>query len=160
MFKIYYLVSKNDPLDFWNLEIKGNSFTIFTYDKTDLDFEIEESQTFETDDLCFQEAEKLIREKLDNGYEAVSPETLQRIDQLEDKLGDLAMEYRASDLGSEEEIISDYHKVLNILFQKNLIHFWPQRPDSDSLLPDEHMPKFYRDHWDRRIQKWKMKNWK
>lgn len=118
MFKIYYLVSKNDPLDFWNLEIKGNSFTIFTYDKTDLDFEIEESQTFETDDLCFQEAEKLIREKLDNGYEAVSPETLQRIDQLEDKLGDLAMEYRASDLGSEEEIISDYHKVLNILFQK------------------------------------------
>ncbi|EMJ94332.1 hypothetical protein LEP1GSC198_1508 [Leptospira kirschneri str. JB] len=156
MFKIYYLVSKNDPLKFWNLEITGNSFTIIYGDMADLHTETEETQVFETDEICFQKAEKLLREKLNSEYQEVDPKTLQRIDQLEDLLGSLAMKYRACDLESEEEkkIISEYHKVLNILFGRDLIHFWSQRPDHDSCLPDELMPKFYRDHHrDRQIRR-------
>ncbi|WP_061244406.1 hypothetical protein [Leptospira noguchii] len=150
---LIYLVSKSDPLLFWNLEITGNSFTVISCDESGLD--TEKTQVFETDEICFQEAEKLLREKLNNGYKKVSPETLQRIDRLEDRLGSLAMKYRAGDLGPKEEkkIISEYHKVLNILFQRDLIHFWSQRPDLDSCLPDELMPKFYRDHWNRIIRK-------
>ncbi|EKO60680.1 hypothetical protein [Leptospira kirschneri] len=151
MFKIYYLVSKNDPLEFWNLEITGNSFTIIYGDMADLHTETEEIQVFETDEICFQKAEKLLREKLNSEYQEVDPKTLQRID----RLGSLAMKYRACDLESEEEkkIISEYHKVLNILFGRDLIHFWSQRPDHDSCIPDELMPKFYRDHRDRQIRR-------
>ncbi|EKO49653.1 hypothetical protein [Leptospira kirschneri] len=155
MFKIYYLVSKNDPLKFWNLEIIGNSFTVIYCDMVDLHTETEETQVFETDEICFQKAEKLLCEKLNSEYQEANPKTLQRIDQLEDRLGSLAMKYRACDLESEEEkkIISEYHKVLNILFGRDLIHFWSQRPDHDSCLPDELMPKFYRDHRDRQIRR-------
>ncbi|EKR15790.1 hypothetical protein [Leptospira interrogans] len=155
MFKIYYLVSTNNPLEFWNLEITENSFTVISCDKADLHTETEETQVFETNEICFQKAEKLLREKLNSGYQEVAPKTLQRIDRLEDQLGSLAMKYRTCDLGSEEEkkIISEYHKILNILFQRNLIHFWSQRPDHDSCLPDKLMPKFYRDHRDRQIGK-------
>ncbi|EKP06685.1 hypothetical protein LEP1GSC018_0907 [Leptospira kirschneri str. 2008720114] len=155
MFKIYYLVSKNDPLKFWNLEIIGNSFTVIYCDMVDLHTETEETQVFETDEICFQKAEKLLCEKLNSEYQEANPKTLQRIDQLEDRLGSLAMKYRACDLESEEEkkIISEYHKVLNILFGRDLIHFWSQRPDHDSCLPDELMPKFYRNHRDRQIRR-------
>ncbi|EJO70965.1 hypothetical protein LIX31_16000 [Leptospira kirschneri] len=155
MFKIYYLVSKNDPLKFWNLEIIGNSFTVIYCDMVDLHTETKETQVFETDEICFQKAEKLLCEKLNSEYQEANPKTLQRIDQLEDRLGSLAMKYRACDLESEEEkkIISEYHKVLNILFGRDLIHFWSQRPDHDSCLPDELMPKFYRDHRDRQIRR-------
>ncbi|EMK15289.1 hypothetical protein ACLK29_11955 [Leptospira kirschneri] len=155
MFKIYYLVSKNDPLKFWNLEIIGNSFTVIYCDMVDLHTETEETQVFETDEICFQKAEKLLCEKLNSEYQEANPKTLQRIDQLEDRLGSLAMKYRACDLESEEEkkIISEYHKVLNILFGRDLIHFWSQRPDHDSCLPNELMPKFYRDHRDRQIRR-------
>ncbi|WP_317677763.1 hypothetical protein [Leptospira kirschneri] len=155
MFKIHYLVSKNDPLKFWNLEIIGNSFTVIYCDMVDLHTETEETQVFETDEICFQKAEKLLCEKLNSEYQEANPKTLQRIDQLEDRLGSLAMKYRACDLESEEEkkIISEYHKVLNILFGRDLIHFWSQRPDHDSCLPDELMPKFYRDHRDRQIRR-------
>ncbi|EMO69521.1 hypothetical protein LEP1GSC132_1551 [Leptospira kirschneri str. 200803703] len=151
MFKIYYLVSKNDPLKFWNLEIIGNSFTVIYCDMVDLHTETEETQVFETDEICFQKAEKLLCEKLNSEYQEANPKTLQRIDQL----GSLAMKYRACDLESEEEkkIISEYHKVLNILFGRDLIHFWSQRPDHDSCLPNELMPKFYRDHRDRQIRR-------
>ncbi|KON78535.1 hypothetical protein APS47_10180 [Leptospira kirschneri serovar Mozdok] len=125
MFKIYYLVSKNDPLKFWNLEIIGNSFTVIYCDMVDLHTETEETQVFETDEICFQKAEKLLCEKLNSEYQEANPKTLQRIDQLEDRLGSLAMKYRACDLESEEEkkIISVYHKVLNILFGRDLFIF-------------------------------------
>ncbi|SOR62407.1 conserved hypothetical protein [Leptospira interrogans serovar Manilae] len=87
----------------WNLEITENSFTVISCDKADLHTETEETQVFETNEICFQKAEKLLREKLNSGYQEVAPKTLQRIDRLEDQLGSLAMKYRACDLGSEEE---------------------------------------------------------
>ncbi|WP_100787061.1 WGR domain-containing protein [Leptospira adleri] len=51
---------------FWNLETSGNSFTV-TFGKTGTAGQTQ-TKTFDSEDKCLKEAEKLIHEKLKKGY--------------------------------------------------------------------------------------------
>ncbi|WP_346274604.1 WGR domain-containing protein [Leptospira santarosai] len=62
-----YLTFKDDKSDkFWNIEVGGNSFTV-TYGKTGT---VGQTQTksFDDEEKCLKEAEKLLSEKLKKGY--------------------------------------------------------------------------------------------
>ncbi|EKR80573.1 WGR domain protein, partial [Leptospira interrogans str. UI 08452] len=61
------LTFKDDKSDkFWNIEVSGNSFTV-TYGKTGTSG-TSQTKTFETEEICIKEAQKLLSEKLKKGY--------------------------------------------------------------------------------------------
>ncbi|EMN80473.1 WGR domain-containing protein [Leptospira interrogans] len=61
------LTFKDDKSDkFWNIEVSGNSFTV-TYGKTGTSG-TSQTKTFETEETCIKEAQKLLSEKLKKGY--------------------------------------------------------------------------------------------
>lgn len=63
----YYLTYKDDKSDkFWNIEVSGKSFTV-TYGKTGTAGN-PQTKTFNTEEKCLKEAEKLLSEKLKKGY--------------------------------------------------------------------------------------------
>ncbi|OCC27624.1 Uncharacterized protein GNX_3918 [Leptospira interrogans serovar Canicola] len=59
----HQLTFKDDKSDkFWNIEVSGNSFTV-TYGKTGTSG-TSQTKTFETEETCIKEAQKLLSEKL------------------------------------------------------------------------------------------------
>ncbi len=61
------LTFKDDKSDkFWNIEVAGNSFTV-TYGKTGTAGQTQ-TKTFDNEEKCLKEAEKLLAEKLKKGY--------------------------------------------------------------------------------------------
>ncbi|WP_061230435.1 WGR domain-containing protein [Leptospira interrogans] len=63
----HQLTFKDDKSDkFWNIEVSGNSFTV-TYGKTGTSG-TSQTKTFETEEICIKEAQKLLSEKLKKGY--------------------------------------------------------------------------------------------
>lgn len=77
------------------------------------------------------------------------------IDSLEDRLGELAAQFRRSATGSEAQAraIEHYHQVMEELFW---VGDWGGEPAAvESLLPDELLPKVYRDHWARTLREYK-----
>ncbi|WP_001015840.1 WGR domain-containing protein [Leptospira interrogans] len=61
------LIFRDDKSDkFWNIETSGNSFTV-TYGKTGTSG-TSQTKTFETEETCIKEAQKLLSEKLKKGY--------------------------------------------------------------------------------------------
>uniref|UniRef100_UPI0004A87711 WGR domain-containing protein n=1 Tax=Leptospira interrogans TaxID=173 RepID=UPI0004A87711 len=63
----HQLTFKDDKSDkFWNIEVSGNSFTV-TYGKTGT-AGTSQTKTFETEETCIKEAQKLLSEKLKKGY--------------------------------------------------------------------------------------------
>jgi hypothetical protein len=78
----------------------------------------------------------------------------QVLDELQDELASIASRYRGSQEGSEAEqkAISDYHQVVEELFR---LGHWPEVIDSESELPDKHMPQVYKDARRRRIEEYR-----
>ncbi|NBW37270.1 MAG: WGR domain-containing protein [Cytophagia bacterium] len=63
----HHLTYKDDKSDkFWQIETNGKSFTV-TYGKTRTDGS-SQTKTFDNDEKCLKEAEKLLNEKLKKGY--------------------------------------------------------------------------------------------
>ncbi|MDV6236183.1 WGR domain-containing protein [Leptospira ellisii] len=61
------LVFKDDSSDkFWNIEVSGNSFTV-QYGKAGTGGQTQ-TKSFENEEQCLKEAEKLVHEKLKKGY--------------------------------------------------------------------------------------------
>ncbi|MDI7167063.1 WGR domain-containing protein, partial [Leptospira santarosai] len=52
---------------FWNIEVSGNSFTV-TYGKIGTSGQTQ-TKTFDNEDKCLKEAQKLLSEKLKKGYQ-------------------------------------------------------------------------------------------
>lgn len=68
----HYLTYKDDKSDkFWNIEVSGKSFTV-TYGKTGTAGN-PQTKTFNTEEKCLKEAEKLLNEKLKKGMLRVQP---------------------------------------------------------------------------------------
>jgi predicted DNA-binding WGR domain protein len=64
----YHLTFKDNKSDkFWQIETSGKSFTV-TYGKTGT-AGTSQTKTFDTDEECLKEAEKLLKEKLMKGYD-------------------------------------------------------------------------------------------
>jgi predicted DNA-binding WGR domain protein/ankyrin repeat protein len=62
-----HLTYKNEKSDkFWQIEVAGNSFTV-TYGKTGT-AGTSQTKSFDSEEKCFKEAEKLLNEKLRKGY--------------------------------------------------------------------------------------------
>ncbi|TQE81626.1 DUF4132 domain-containing protein [Leptospira noguchii] len=59
---------------FWNIEAEGNSFTV-TYGKIGTSGQTQ-TKTFDTEDKCQKEAQKLLSEKLKKGYQSSGEETV------------------------------------------------------------------------------------
>jgi hypothetical protein len=74
----------------------------------------------------------------------------QILDELELELGRLATRYRSSQEGTEEErqVILRYQEVMEELFR---IGHWSGEPDLDAQLPERHMPKVYKDYWEKAL---------
>jgi hypothetical protein len=74
----------------------------------------------------------------------------QVIDVLESMLATLAMRYRRSPDGSEEEteILADYRSAMEELFR---IGHWSGELDAESMLPNDLMPPVYKEYWERRL---------
>ncbi|UOG34870.1 WGR domain-containing protein [Leptospira noguchii] len=63
----HHLTFKDGSSDkFWNIEVSGNSFTV-TYGKTGTSG-TSQTKTFDNEEKCLKEAEKLLNEKLKKGY--------------------------------------------------------------------------------------------
>ncbi|EJO68304.1 WGR domain-containing protein [Leptospira kirschneri] len=63
----HHLTFKDDKSDkFWNIEVSGNSFTV-TYGKTGT-AGTSQTKTFDNEEICVKEAQKLLSEKLKKGY--------------------------------------------------------------------------------------------
>ncbi|EKO59885.1 mRNA capping enzyme, catalytic domain protein [Leptospira kirschneri str. H2] len=63
----HHLTFKDDKSDkFWNIEVSGNSFTV-TYGKTGTTG-TSQTKTFDNEEICVKEAQKLLSEKLKKGY--------------------------------------------------------------------------------------------
>ncbi|WP_061246701.1 WGR domain-containing protein [Leptospira noguchii] len=63
----HYLTFKDGTSDkFWNIEVSGNSFTV-TYGKTGTSG-TSQTKTFDNEEKCLKEAQKLLSEKLKKGY--------------------------------------------------------------------------------------------
>jgi len=78
-----------------------------------------------------------------------------KISKLEDKLGQLAMEYRSAEsTDSQRRAIASYSKVLNEVYA--LDDGW-LGPDADSCLPEDLMPKAYLERKAKRIKSFKSK---
>lgn len=68
----YYLTYKDDKSDkFWNIEVSGKSFTV-TYGKTGTAGN-PQTKTFNTEEKCLKEAEKLLSEKLKKDMLRIQP---------------------------------------------------------------------------------------
>ncbi|EMM76914.1 WGR domain-containing protein [Leptospira santarosai] len=69
----HHLTFKDESSDkFWNIEVDGNSFTV-TYGKTGATGQTQ-TKTFDNEEKCLKEAEKLLAEKLKKGYVEVGIE--------------------------------------------------------------------------------------
>ena len=74
----------------------------------------------------------------------------QILDELERELGRLAVRYRSSQEGSDQErqIISRYREIMEEMFR---IGHWSCEPDLDAQLPERHMPQIYKDYWEKAL---------
>jgi hypothetical protein len=72
------------------------------------------------------------------------------LEELELELGVLAVRYRGSEEGSQEELqaVSRYKEIMEELFR---IGHWSGEPDLDAQLPERHMPQVYKDYWEKRL---------
>ncbi len=63
----------------------------------------------------------------------------------EERLGQLAMHFRAANSDQERrEIADNYRRTVEQLIQSDL---WDEMPASEDQLPDEYMPPSFRDYW-------------
>ena len=78
-----------------------------------------------------------------------------KLSKLEDKLGQLAMEYRSAEsTDTQRQAVAQYHKVMNEMYA--LDDDW-LGPDPDSCLPEDLMPKSYLERKAKRVKKFKNK---
>jgi predicted DNA-binding WGR domain protein len=79
--KLIYQDEKSSK--FWNIETKGNSFTV-TFGKIGTDGQYQ-TKKFENEEKCLKEAEKLVNEKLKKGYAELKNESSKSIAQSEEE---------------------------------------------------------------------------
>lgn len=71
--KHYLTFSEGTSNKFWQIETEGNSFTV-TYGKIGTSGQIQ-TKTFDSEEKCLKEAQKLLSEKLKKGYQNSGEET-------------------------------------------------------------------------------------
>lgn len=72
--KHYLTFSEGTSNKFWQIETEGNTFTV-TYGKIGTSGQIQ-TKTFDTEEKCLKEVQKLLSEKLKKGYQSSGKETV------------------------------------------------------------------------------------